>query len=169
MAGYLFAHQGATYDPHGRTPTPVTLADHANRCTEAAELASYQTHPDRVFAYVRRVRPEPSGYFVKTRGTAIAWAGSREHAEAEIARLQHDGDTRPLFVVAQVPDLEWSIGTWLGTPIATHVTVNPHRTPGFNGSYRHHVRCKIAGAWYSGWYYASSGDYCRLRKCQVQS
>lgn len=144
-----------------------THVDFANKCTEAAELAHIATAPDRIVGYVSRVQPPPTGYFVRTPGrhsVAIAWAGSYEHAETEIARLQHDGDTRALYITAQCPDPEWSIGTWLGTPYATRVHVNPHRIRGFGDSYSHTITATIAGATYSGRYYASSGDYCRLTK-----
>lgn len=59
-----------------------------------------------------------------------------------------------------------AIITWLGTPIAENVSIHDRTTGGMFGynSYKYHVTCTIFGVKYNGWYYASSGNYCRLYK-----
>lgn len=121
MSGYLFAHDGTTYDPAGRTAIAPTELQAHNLATEQAEIAWLQTGPDRCFLYVKSA--------------------------------------------------PWRIGTWLGTNVATHVEVGPaRRFPCFGPfpSVRRSVTCRIFGTLYHGWYFESSGSYCRLKKARSQ-
>ena len=63
-----------------------------------------------------------------------------------------------------------NIHTWLGTVVSTGPTLlGPKAYVGFgHNSYRRSVDCRIFGVRYVGWYYESSGDYCRLRKAKRQ-
>lgn len=61
----------------------------------------------------------------------------------------------------------WELRTWLGTPVVANCLVGLRKPGGF-GSYRRHVRARIGGTLYHGWYCESSGDYCRLRKAKSQ-
>lgn len=63
----------------------------------------------------------------------------------------------------------WKITTGLGTSIATYVGVGPRVKSGFGyHTYRRSVSCRIFGVQYHGWYYESSGSYCRLKKAKRQ-
>lgn len=61
-----------------------------------------------------------------------------------------------------------SITTWLGTVVSSGTVLGPKAYVGFGfNSYRRSVTCSIFGIKYVGWYYESSGQYCRLRKAKV--
>lgn len=68
MAGYVIEHEGMQFDPDGRTN--VEDAVEHNRQLEAAELAYWQTKPDRTSAYIFK---RDSGVYEPTtwRGTAL--------------------------------------------------------------------------------------------------
>jgi hypothetical protein len=59
-----------------------------------------------------------------------------------------------------------AIQTWLGTVVSTACSIGPRRRMGFWGSYRRHVNASICGHHYHGWYFESSGSYCRLKRCK---
>lgn len=63
---------------------------------------------------------------------------------------------------------EYALVTWLGTMVSDWCRVGPKRYVGFgHGTYRRAISARVFGVLYHGWYYASSGDYCRLRKAKV--
>ena len=79
--------------------------------------------------------------------------------------------TGPDNVFLYVKDDPWRITTWLGTAVATHVTVGRSvYVGGIAGRYarKRSVDCRIFGVRYTGWYYESAGDYCRLKKAKRQ-
>ena len=74
---------------------------------------------------------------------------------------------QPSFSYAQRRGDKVSVGTWLGTLVATELAIGPRKRIGFGlHSYRRSVVCRIFGTKYVGWYFESSGDYCRLRKAK---
>lgn len=63
-----------------------------------------------------------------------------------------------------------NIHTWLGTVVSSDAELGPRSYVGFGfNTWRRSVRCRIFGVRYVGWYYESSGDYCRLRKAKKQN
>lgn len=62
------------------------------------------------------------------------------------------------------------IGTRMGKVISDPywTMIGPRRYVGFGGSYRRAVDTRIGGVRYVGWWFESSGDYCRLRKAKRQ-
>lgn len=107
---------------------------------------------------------------------------NRETERREIQWLQTGPDKVFLYVhmphgptVGQSRSFFWTHGdhllqTWLShTPVATHVYIGPRRMMGFHGSYRRPVTCRLYGVRYHGWYYESSGDYCRLTRAKRQN
>ena len=80
--------------------------------------------------------------------------------------------TAPERVFLYVRTLEYgraNIITWLGTVVG-NAELGPEREfPCFGGfSIRRSVNVCLFGSWYYGWYYQSSGDYCRLKKAKHQ-
>jgi bacteriorhodopsin len=63
------------------------------------------------------------------------------------------------------------VQTWLGTAVTEAFRIG-RSVPvgGIAGRYAHKrsVDCRIFGTRYVGWYYESSGNYCRLKKAKVQ-
>jgi hypothetical protein len=110
-------------------------------------------------------------------------AHNREQEQAEIEWLK-TGPERVFLYVKHGPlsASQWdswalpdggkriAITTWPGTSVATHVYIGPRRNIGFGWhSYRRAVSCRIFGVLYHGWYFESSGNYCRLRKAKRQA
>lgn len=62
------------------------------------------------------------------------------------------------------PSGRYILTTWLGTVVDEFPRIGPRRSIGFGGAYRRAITCRIYGQRYHGWYFESSGDYCRLRK-----
>lgn len=145
---YAFVHEGKAYGPSGRIEdvegTPLEAKDAAtyNKALEANEIEWLKTAPDKVMLYVKvGMLRDPNKL------------GSRL-TDGSMARANGD---------------EVSIQTWLGTKVSTHEWLGPKRHIGFGFStYRRAVSCRIFGVLYHGWFYQSSGDYCRLRKAKVQ-
>lgn len=80
-----------------------------------------------------------------------------------------------VFLYAHLPYAKQNSGahaeirTWLGTSVATDVCMDQRRYMGFgHNTYRRAVTCRIFGVLYHGWYFESSGDYCRLKKAKRQ-
>lgn len=68
------------------------------------------------------------------------------------------------------PDYWWKVTTWLGTVVCKHAFVGPRRHIGFGyKTYRRAMTAIIYGVKYHGWYFESSGCYCRLKKAKRQS
>lgn len=58
--------------------------------------------------------------------------------------------------------------TWLGTQVGEVISTGQRHYVGFGGAYRRSIEALIYGVRYVGWYFESSGDYCRLRKAKRQ-
>lgn len=144
---YAIQHNGLAIGPDGLIADAdgVRLeaqhADEYNKAIEVQELAWIKTGPDRLMLYVK-----------------------------------HPSPTKTVF------DREgnWTVTTWLGTHVGiAHVTQRYRMGFGFH-SYRRAITARIevlmdgeAGErgltkWvdYHGWYYESSGDYCRLKRAK---
>lgn len=135
---------------------------------EREEIKHLQTGPDRVFAYVHM--PRKAGI---TSSQSFSWAsGDSLKGCCKTALAMHAIMCPVCHLTSsqmQVQaDRRIDIQTWLGTPIATHVWIGPRRYMGFNRAYRRPVSCRINGVLYHGWYFESSGDYCRLKKARKQ-
>lgn len=136
--GYRFTFQGAAYEPHGKI--------------DRHPLDDSDRH-------------------------------NREIEAREIEWLKAAPDHVVLYMKTP-PDPQndpraWYVTTWLGTIVSSYLDgqgfaralVGPSRSfPCFGPfpSKRRSVDCRIFGVRYVGWYYESSGDYCRLRKSKRQ-
>lgn len=62
----------------------------------------------------------------------------------------------------------YCVQTWLGTWLGW-CWLGPQSRMGFGfHSYRQPITVRIFGTLYHGWYFTSSGEYCRLRKAKIQ-
>lgn len=111
-------------------------------------------------------------------------AHNRELEQAEIAWLKTGPERVMLYVKMPTPS-EYErankitplsgavITTWLGTVVSDKPSCVGSYSyfPGFYGtrSKRRPVDCRIFGVRYTGWYFESSGSYCRLRKAKKQA
>ena len=67
-------------------------------------------------------------------------------------------------------EYRYSITTWPGTVVSESCSVGARQNVGFGfHTYRRAVDCRIFGTRYVGWYFESSGNYCRLRKAKRQN
>jgi hypothetical protein len=161
---YIFEHEGRAFTPNGQTE-PGNAQDR-NRETERKEIVWLMTGPDRAFLYVTMPSPVSLGAYSWAQGDAIRSCCrlARHHAATacpvcQRTAAQMEGDYRKRIEVK----------TWLGTSVATHVYIGPRRNVGFGWhTYRRAVSCRIGGVLYHGWFFESSGDYCRLRKAKRQ-
>jgi hypothetical protein len=128
------------------------------------------THDGKVYA--------PSGQIDGADATPAAVAEHNQKTEAaEIAWLKTGPDRLFLYVQGvdahtHVHGRAWTgyaaITTWPGTVLDDCAEFGPlRRFSRFGrGAERRSVRCTIFGRRYVGWYFESSGDYCRLRKAK---
>lgn len=126
-------------------------------------------HQDKAFG--------PSGLIKDTSGvpTLDASAYNAELERQEIRWLK-TGPERVFLYYHEpptMPDSEYGMArtlrTWLGTVVSANVQIGPRRNVGFAGSYRRAVSARIFGVLYHGWYFESSGNYCRLKRAKRQS
>lgn len=140
MSGYTFDLQGRAYSPDGsRAESADTGTEARNKQTEQDEIAWLKTGPDKVFLYVKMPDSYEEEPYAK-RMAMCAFAMGGIHSP--------------------------NITTWLGTSVATDVWVGRSQRIGFGGATRRAVTCLIYGIRYNGWYFESSGSYCRLRKAK---
>jgi hypothetical protein len=150
MGGYKFEHRGKAYDADGpAVPSSQLDVTEHNRETERAEIAWLQTAPDAVLLYIGQGILQ----------TCCRTADTLNWLTCPICHTAREDMARG-----------WRVQTWLGTVIGTHVTMGPRRTM-FRAvhTYRRPMTCRLYGVQYHGWYYESSGDYCRLRKSKRQT
>ena len=92
--------------------------------------------------------------------------------EQEIAWLKTGPRQVMLYVREPKEGQDWAITTWLGAVVSEHPwvgSVRSFRVPGSHWpSKRRPVTCRIFGTLYHGWYFESSGDYCRLKRAKRQ-
>lgn len=156
---YIVEFQGTKYTPEGKADVPGTVEDR-NRETERQEIEWLKTAPARVFLYV--------GHDQVLRSCCRA-AGKLNAVRCPVCES----------VITDSPR-GYVITTWLGTVLGTHVAIGQRRIMGFHAmpgrtnnpwfgkSYRRAVSCRLFGVLYHGWYFESSGSYCRLKKATVQ-
>lgn len=142
---YAIEFQGKAVTPGGVIQVDSTSAH--NKRIEAEEIEWLHTAPDKVFLYVKL--PTDNGPTIASDGFRGFYAWARGDKDRGLA-----------------------IQTFLGTSVATHVYVGPRTSgglfSGYHATYKRHVTCKLFGVKYHGWYYESSGDYCRLSKAKIQ-
>lgn len=94
---------------------------------------------------------------------------SAHNAEVERQELEWL-KTGPEKVFLYIRDTSpFEVTTWLGTVVSTHLRIGRRVNVGFGyHTYRRSVDCRIFGRRYVGWYYESSGSYCRLRLSKRQ-
>lgn len=139
---YAITHEGIAYGPDG----PIVDTDGVrlqaedtaayNKALETQELARIKSGPDRLMLYVAHPKPDKTIF-------------------------EREGN--------------WRVTTWLGTHVGiAHVTQRYRMGFGY-GSYRRAITAKIevlredgSTTWvdYHGWYFESSGDYCRLKRAK---
>lgn len=146
---YAIEHNGLAIGPSG----PITDVDGVkleasdvnayNKALEAQELQRIKTGPERLMLYVKH--PDPNKMVFDREGN-------------------------------------WTVTTWLGTHVGIAWVTQRYRMGFGHRSYRRAITARIevlmdgeAGEsgltkWvdYHGWYYESSGDYCRLKRAKVQ-
>lgn len=136
---YAFEHNGQAYSPDGKIETNDVNAH--NREQERQEIVWLETHPENCTLYVH--------------------IGQKRDPNRLGSRLTDGG-------LSQMNGDDVQIQTWLGTRVAQWEYIGPRVRVGFGGAYRRAVTCKLFGVKYHGWFYESSGDYCRLKKSKRQ-
>jgi len=177
MSEYVFEHEGKTYAPSGKVQLESSASEH-NQELERQEIAWLKTAPEKVFLYVHMPPAtwhiEANTYVGHIEGNTFA---SKDAAQTQLAQWLESKrlpryDSRGWKVEYKFTRNQQLTGsevrTWLGTSVATNVHVGTKANSGFNGAYRRAISCKIFGVQYHGWYYESSGDYCRLKKAKKQ-
>src|SRR5262249_10837001 len=140
MSEYVFEHEGKTYTPSGRIELETDAAEY-NKELERQEIAWLKTAPEKVLLYVK------AHEYGKDRLGTHLLNGAMSTANGDVI----------------------DVHTWLGTRVSTHEWVGPRRSMGFGyHTYRRAVCCKIFGVKYHGWWFESTGDYCRLKKARNQ-
>ena|SRR3990167_3112966 len=118
----------------------------------------------------------PRGIIKDVEGTPLEATEAGEYNKAveaqELAWLK-SGPEKVVLYVRHPDQGSWAITTWLDTVVSEGAVFGPKQVMGFqscyrSGSYRRSVSCRIFGTLYHGWFYESSGDYCRLKRAKVQ-
>lgn len=139
MNNYAFEHQNKAFTPDGLAE--ISDVQKHNEQVQAEELEWLKTGPDKVFLYV------------KSAGTH----------RASFSRSGRSGERNQSFGPYQVH-------TWLGTVLDANAQIGREVYSNFDyWTHKRSVRCQIFGIQYYGWFYESSGDYCRLRKAKRQT
>lgn len=106
--------------------------------------------------------------------TAVDAATADERNKAlEASELEwlRTGPDRLFLYVGYADKRPATIQTWLGTVVSTSALFGPVSRFACFGPFpseRQSIDCRIFGVRYVGWYFKSSGQYCRLRKSKVQ-
>ena len=124
----------------------------------------------------------PNGLITDTEGTPLLAEHTadynRQLEEQEMAHIKTGPDN--LFLYARITEIgspsyfsssRGTISTWPGTALDPNANFGPKRNfPCFGPfpSVRRAVTCRIYGVLYHGWYFESSGDYCRLKRSKRQ-
>lgn len=141
---YAFAHNGKAYGPSG------IITDIDGVPLSAEDAPAFNAELERQEIALLKTFPERVVLYVKAPSVNLLRASME-----------------PL-------ELRWSIATWTGTVVASgsHVYVGQKREFSCFGPFpstRRPVTARIFGTLYHGWYFESSGDYCRLKKAKRQS
>jgi hypothetical protein len=178
---YIIEHGGKQYEPDGRVDPAVTDIDAKNKATEQEEIAYWQTGPEKISAYVRI--PEAWRIFIDYHSLhGVPW--HVRHALDKLTPIEYATKQAALDAILTL-NTRWSgyslsyrassvekfaqakVGTWLGG-FQTPAWIGQSHHIGFGGSTRRPITCRIFGVLYHGWYYESSGSYCRLKRAKRQ-
>ena len=146
-----------------------------NREIERKEIAWLHTVPDKVFLYVTMPTAGRHIYMgSRLTNDAVSWANGDYVAGCCRTAQKMHAMKCPVCqkLTSETLGKGVDITTWLGTPVATHVYVGPAKPTGGitrRWSQKRAVDCRINGVRYVGWFYQTSGDYCRLKKAKIQS
>lgn len=149
---YAFEFEGRAYEPGGRLDTNLWDKDKVterNRETELKEIEWLKSAPEKVFLYVKDTDTTEESY---QKALAHGWTSETTKREAWATH-------------------KWEIATWLGTVVSSKAYVGRRvQIGGIAGphAFKRSVDCIIFGVRYTGWYWESAGDYCRLRKAKRQ-
>lgn len=119
----------------------------------------------------------PDGIITDMDGVVLPASSADDYNQQVQAQQLSWLSTHPAKVMLYVtinPDTQhYRITTCLGHVLDSNPYISPKRVVGFQsyyrgGTYRHAVTCKLFGTTYHGWYFASSGQYCRLTRAKVQ-
>jgi len=118
---------------------PIADVETHNQKLEREQLEALKAHPEHVFLYVK----------VTTEG------------------YDNDPSVRAAFRKSLI---HCAVTTWMGTVLDPHAWLGERKEIyGFGfGGYKRALSCQIFGVLYHGWYYESSGDYCRLKRAKRQ-
>lgn len=139
---YAITHNGVAYGP----------------CGKITDVEGTPLNPEDTDAYNKEVEKQE-----------LAWL--RTHPEKVVLYVKHPTKVfnGPGMCGPIDSDYWWKVTTWLGTVVCEHAFVGPRRHIGFgHNTYRRAMTATIYGVLYHGWYFESSGCYCRLKKAKVQ-
>lgn len=139
MTGYAITHHDAAFTPDGRAD--ITDVETHNQRLEREQLAELQAHPERAFLYV-----EHHG-FTDFHGKS----SPKTFSTPEFPYWSHTG----------------AITLWTGAVLDPKAWIGELRRDNFGGK-RAAVDCTIFGVRYTGWYFYSAGNYCRLKRAKHQ-
>lgn len=153
---YAITHEGKVFSTDGLITdiegTPLLAADAAayNKALETQELEHFKSGPERIMAYCVKVDTTN-----KTFADALSKGWTTETTERKHWQSS-----------------EWHVQTWLGTDLG-QAFLGDRAYSGFRSyhgaSYRRSITVRIFGTLYHGWYFESSGDYCRLKRAKIQT
>lgn len=115
----------------------------------------------------------PDGEITDVEGTPLpakyADDYNRQVEEQELEHIRSGAENlflyvKKVYVNEAKTSYQWRVSTFLGTVVCPHALVGDRQHIGFGfNSYRRAMSAYIMGRWYNGWYFESSGDYCRLK------
>ena len=121
--------------------------------------------PDGIITDIQNTPLDPDkavDYNKQLEAKELEWL--QQHPDKVTLYVKHPDTNDPMY-----PDRRYKVTTWLGTVVCEHAFVGPRRHIGFGyNTYRRAMTATIYGVLYHGWYFASSGCYCRLKKAKVQ-
>lgn len=94
---------------------------------------------------------------------------NQETERKELEFLQSHPERIFLYVSKVGEDGHWCLIQWTGKIISENILMGERKRIGFGfSSYRRSMSVWIFGTLYHGWYFESSGDYCRLKRAKHQ-
>ena len=100
MSDYAFVHNGKAFTPN-QTEVEASQAEQHNAQVEAAELAYWQTRPDRMLAYYKLNTgdgPRPYLNSFRSTGTVSTWTGKPLGVITSARVYQHNLGSRMVSV-----------------------------------------------------------------------
>lgn len=140
MNNYAFESAGhGAFTPDGKLPDGVNVTEH-NKQVEARELEWLKTGPEKVFLYVKAAGSN------RVRFNRRGRSGERNQSHGP-----------------------YTVHTWLGTVLDPQARIGSEVFSNLDfWTHKRAITCTIFGVRYFGWFYESSGDYCRLKKAKHQ-